>query len=75
MYRACKAGGQFLPATDLGGTPCHPCNIQRDELDRFLADKRFHVIEQDCGTHLPSSPPPSDLISLYVFRGRKTMPH
>ena len=71
MVRLCKAGGHFLLATDVGGTPDHPCNINRRHLDEFIKTSGFDVVEKDCGTHIPSSWEAEAQIPLYVFHGVK----
>lgn len=71
MHRVCKVGGHVLLATDVGGTPEHPCNIEPGHLDEFFDAARFEAIERDGGTHIKSSWSEAMEIPVYVFHGVK----
>jgi SAM-dependent methyltransferase len=71
MWRVLRVGGRFVLATDVGGAPAHPCNIQQADLDAFFAARPVGVIEHDCGLHIPSSWSAADAIPNYVFQGVK----
>jgi SAM-dependent methyltransferase len=71
MHRICRRGGHFALATDVGGTPQHPCNIDARHLDDFFGRTGMKALEQDCGTHIPSGWPPEMQVPVYVFHGVK----
>jgi SAM-dependent methyltransferase len=71
MVRVLRRGGEILLATDVGGTPRHPCNIQEAELSAWIGARRLRVLHIDCGTHLPSSWPAGTEIPLFVLHAQR----
>jgi ubiquinone/menaquinone biosynthesis C-methylase UbiE len=71
MIRILKKGGYFALSVDINGTPDHPHKILEKDLDKYLLDGEFEIIEKRCSSKIESSWPKEFNIPLYVFQGYK----
>lgn len=71
ILRILKPGGYFALAVDTGGTPGHPIAIEKEDLDKYLSEEYFEILEQKCSSDIRSTWPASLQIPVYVFQGKK----